>query len=204
MQLPLLPACLALCLCAALAPRPAAAYLAFPEVQPDPESGKADCEYTCKAADYFGDGPHVTVDGGNNGTSLCFVRPGEHGDEGLFGTKGGGVSCHVVKPSDPATRYAETSGYLCVCQNVDGEGEADAVWAPFGSQLEGMYQVSQDASTPCRLLYEPTGEFFQGSLQISAENVAVCAVPVWTGSGWNTTSLTLDSTNNVEVLFAHV
>lgn len=162
-----------------------------------------DCWHTCATADYYGDGPHAAVDGGNDGaTTLCFVRPGEHGDEGLFGTKGGGESCHVVKPSDPGTRYAETSDYLCVCANVDSEGAASTAWAPFGSWLDGMYSVEQDASKPCRFPLED-GSWALGSLQVSAENVAVCAAPYWTGESWETTSANLTAGGTgVEVLFA--
>ncbi|KAL4427609.1 hypothetical protein ABPG75_001698 [Micractinium tetrahymenae] len=135
-------------------------------------------------------------------TSLCFVRPGEHGDEGLFGTKGGGESCHVVKPSDPGTRYAETSDYACVCANVDSEGATATAWAPFGTWLDGMYSVEQDASKPCRIALED-GVWALGSLQISAENVAVCAAPFWTGECWETTSVNLTAGGGgVEVLFA--
>lgn len=193
-------ACLAAALCL-LAPS-VRAYLALPPVAPN-EEGKVDCWHTCATADYYGDGPHTAVDGGNNGsTTLCFVPPGQHGNEGLFGTKGGGEACHVVKPSNPGTRYSETSGYMCVCANVDGEGTTATAWAPFGTWLDGMYSVEQDASKPCRIPLEGGG-WALGSLQVSAENVAVCAAPYWTGDSWGTTSVDLSAGGaGVEVLFA--
>lgn len=58
-------ACVVAAVCLLFSPS-AQAYLAFPTVVPN-EAGKMDCWHTCATADYYGDGPHAAVDGGNSG-----------------------------------------------------------------------------------------------------------------------------------------